>query len=89
MNAQISKFFRKWSIYAGCENIGDFTQKNPIIAADDPWGSHFDSSKIWGPCMEGNFISESGSVWIGNSCKKRGESVFCADKYLLNLLTLK
>ncbi|MBD9179757.1 MAG: TonB-dependent receptor [Odoribacter splanchnicus] len=49
MNAQISKFFRKWSIYAGCENIGDFTQKNPIIAADDPWGSHFDSSKIWGP----------------------------------------
>ena len=26
MNAQISKFFRKWSIYAGCENIGDFTQ---------------------------------------------------------------
>lgn len=49
MNAQVSKFFRKWSVYAGCENIGDFTQKNPIIAADDPWGSHFDSSKIWGP----------------------------------------
>ena len=49
MNTQISKFFRKWSIYAGCENIGDFTQKNPIIAADDPWGNHFDSSKIWGP----------------------------------------
>lgn len=49
MNAQVSKFFRKWSIYAGCENIGDFKQKNPIIAADDPWGSRFDSSKIWGP----------------------------------------
>lgn len=49
MNAQVSKFFRKWSIYAGCENIGDFTQKNPIIAADEPWGSRFDSSKIWGP----------------------------------------
>ena len=42
-----------------------------------------------GPCMEGNFISESGSVWIGNSCKKGGENVFCADNYLLNLLTLK
>lgn len=49
MNAQVTKFFRKWSIYAGCENIGDFTQKNPIIAADEPWGNNFDSSKIWGP----------------------------------------
>lgn len=49
MNAQISKFFRKWSIYAGCENIGNFTQKHPIIAANDPWGNDFDSSKIWGP----------------------------------------
>lgn len=49
MNAQVSKFFRKWSVYAGCENIGDFTQKNPILAADSPWGAEFDSSKIWGP----------------------------------------
>lgn len=49
MNAQVSKFFRKWSIYAGCENIGDFTQRHPIMGADDPWGSGFDSSKIWGP----------------------------------------
>lgn len=49
MNAQVSKFFRRWSIYAGCENIGDFMQKNPIIAADEPWGTDFDSSKIWGP----------------------------------------
>lgn len=49
MNAQVSKFFRKWSIYAGCENIGDFMQHHPILGADDPWGSHFDSSKIWGP----------------------------------------
>lgn len=49
MNAQVSKFFRKWSVYAGCENIGDFTQKHPLKAADAPWSSDFDSSKIWGP----------------------------------------
>ena len=49
MNAQVSKFFRKWSVYAGCENIGDFTQKHPILNADRPFGSDFDSSKIWGP----------------------------------------
>lgn len=49
MNAQVTKFFRKWSIYAGCENIGDFMQHHPILGADDPWGDGFDSSKIWGP----------------------------------------
>ncbi|WP_251621466.1 TonB-dependent receptor [Odoribacter lunatus] len=49
MNAQVSKFFRKWSVYAGCENIGDFMQMHPIIAADAPWSREFDSSKIWGP----------------------------------------
>lgn len=49
MNAQVSKFFRRWSVYAGCENIGDFMQMHPIIAAEDPWGTNFDSSKIWGP----------------------------------------
>jgi outer membrane receptor for ferrienterochelin and colicins len=48
-NAQITKYFRKWDIYAGVENIFNFTQKNPIIAADMPWGEHFDSSLIWGP----------------------------------------
>ena len=49
MNAQITKFFRHWSIYGGCENITDFTQKNPIIASTDPWGKDFDSTKVWGP----------------------------------------
>lgn len=49
MNAQVTKFFRTWSVYAGCENIGDFMQHHPILGAGDPWGSSFDSSKIWGP----------------------------------------
>lgn len=49
MNAQITKYFRNWSIYVGCENIGDFTQDNPIKSALDPWNSSFDTSKVWGP----------------------------------------
>jgi outer membrane receptor for ferrienterochelin and colicin len=49
MNAQVTKFFRRWSIYAGCENIGDFTQDRAIFNADKPWSDGFDSSKIWGP----------------------------------------
>lgn len=50
MNAQITKWFRGWSVYVGCENIGDFKQKNPIVAADRPFESnYFDTSKVWGP----------------------------------------
>ncbi len=49
MNAQVTKFFRKWSIYTGCENIGNFMQDHPILGAENPWSSGFDSSKIWGP----------------------------------------
>ena len=49
LSAQVTRFFRHWSIYAGGENITGFKQKNPIIGADDPWSSHFDSTMIWGP----------------------------------------
>lgn len=49
LNAQITRFFRHWSIYAGGENITGFKQKNPIIGANDPWGKNFDSTMIWGP----------------------------------------
>lgn len=48
-NAQITRYFRNWSVYLGSENIGGFTQKNPIIAADQPYSDNFDSSMIWGP----------------------------------------
>ena len=49
LSAQVTRFFRYWSIYAGGENITGFKQKNPIIGADDPWSSNFDSTMIWGP----------------------------------------
>lgn len=49
LSAQVTRFFRYWSIYAGGENITGFKQKNPIIGANDPWGSNFDSTMIWGP----------------------------------------
>ncbi len=57
MNAQISKFFRKWSIYAGCENIGDFTQKHPILAADRPWVTLSTLRKFGVLYTDVNFIS--------------------------------
>ena len=49
LSAQITRHFRHFSIYAGGENITNFKQKNPIINADSPWDSNFDSTLIWGP----------------------------------------
>lgn len=51
INAQVTKYFRKWNIYLGAENLTDFTQTDPVIAADDPFGEYFDSSIVWGPIM--------------------------------------
>jgi outer membrane receptor for ferrienterochelin and colicins len=49
MNAQVTRKWKKLEVYMGMENILDYTQKNPIMAADDPFGPNFDSSIIWGP----------------------------------------
>ncbi|MBS2097308.1 TonB-dependent receptor plug domain-containing protein [Carboxylicivirga linearis] len=51
MNAQVTKFFRKWNVYVGAENLANFTQANPIIAGDNPFGNEFDSSLTWGPVL--------------------------------------
>ena len=51
MNAQITKYFRYWSIYIGSENLTNFKQKNPVIGADDPYGSQFDATTVWGPTI--------------------------------------
>lgn len=49
LNAQITKKFRTWEIYAGGENLLNYKQKNPILSADNPFGEHFDASIIYAP----------------------------------------
>lgn len=55
--AQITRRFRGFDIYAGVENITDFTQKHVLVgdrnAAGEwsPWTSGFDASCVWGPIM--------------------------------------
>ena len=48
-NAQVARHFRYLDIFVGCENIGDFKQKNPIISAKEPWSENFDGTMIYGP----------------------------------------
>ena len=49
LNAQLTKYFRTWSVYLGSENLTNFVQMNPIVDAQNPFGSNFDASMIWGP----------------------------------------
>jgi outer membrane receptor protein involved in Fe transport len=51
MNAQVTRYFRHWSLYAGAENLTNFMQKNPVAGADNPFGPAFDAVNIWGPVM--------------------------------------
>lgn len=49
INAQITKKIKYFEFYLGVENLTNYKQDNPIIAADDPFSKYFDSSIIWGP----------------------------------------
>lgn len=49
LNAQITRNFRHWAIYAGGENLTNYRQPHPIAGADNPWGESFDATMIYGP----------------------------------------
>lgn len=47
--AQITYYGKTWSIYVGAENMTNFKQQNPIVGAENPFGTDFDASMAWGP----------------------------------------
>jgi len=49
VSAQITRWFRHFSIYIGGENLTGFRQKQTIINAADPWSATFDPTMVWGP----------------------------------------
>jgi outer membrane receptor for ferrienterochelin and colicin len=49
VNAQFTYSLRKFEVYAGCENIFDFRQSQPIISWQNPFSPYFDTSSVWGP----------------------------------------
>lgn len=55
VSAQITRYFRRGSVYIGGENLTNFKQKNPIIDAANPWGKNFDSTMVWGPMHGAKF----------------------------------
>ncbi|MGL4956246.1 MAG: TonB-dependent receptor [Bacteroidales bacterium] len=55
--AQVTRKFRKIDVYLGCENIGNYIQKNPIISANNPWDEDFNASIIYAPLMGRKFYA--------------------------------
>jgi outer membrane cobalamin receptor len=49
--AQITRKFRGFELYVGCENILNYTQPDPLLFASDPYDPRFNSSVVWGPLM--------------------------------------
>ena len=49
VSAQITRWFRHFSVYIGGENLTGFRQKQSIINAANPWSSTFDPTMVWGP----------------------------------------
>ena len=49
LTAQVTRWFRHFSVYVGCNNITDFTQSVPVYNAQHPWSQTFDPTMVWAP----------------------------------------
>lgn len=48
-NLQFTYNLKKIELYAGCENLFDYRQQQPIISWQNPFSPYFDTSSVWGP----------------------------------------
>ena len=53
--AQVTRKVGKFDLYLGCENIADFRQEVPILGAENPYSTSFNSMNVWGPLMGRKF----------------------------------
>ncbi|RTE53811.1 TonB-dependent receptor [Arenibacter aquaticus] len=52
INSQLTRAVNeKFEVYLGGENIGNTTQKKPILSAEDPFGPYFDSTVLFAPVL--------------------------------------
>ncbi|MDN3492862.1 TonB-dependent receptor [Winogradskyella bathintestinalis] len=50
LNLQVTKVFSpKFEVYLGGENVTNVRQDDPLVSADNPFGSNFDSNFVYGP----------------------------------------
>ncbi|MEM1337857.1 MAG: TonB-dependent receptor [Bacteroidota bacterium] len=52
MNAQVTKVFsRKFEVYLGGENLTAVTQPGPVLSANDPFSTTFDTTIVYAPIL--------------------------------------
>ena len=49
LQAQVTREFRRLSVYIGGENLTNYTIREPIRGASDPWKANFDATQVGGP----------------------------------------
>ena len=50
LNIQITRVFStQFEVYLGGENLGNYKQLNPIVGAENPFGTTFDTSLVYAP----------------------------------------
>ncbi|MFT7344815.1 MAG: outer membrane receptor for ferrienterochelin and colicins, partial [Lentimonas sp.] len=54
ISAQITHVYKRFEFYLGGENLGNYTQKNPIIDAANPFSTEFDATRVWAPVVGAN-----------------------------------
>ena len=54
LNGQITRNWKKTELYLGGENLLNIMQDQPIIGAENPFGSDFDATEVWAPIMGWN-----------------------------------
>lgn len=66
LSAQITRWFRHWSIYIGGENLTNFKQDTSIYGASEPWGKDFEPTLVWGP-VHGRMVYAGVRINIGRT----------------------
>jgi hypothetical protein len=58
LNAQITKMLSSnFEVYLGGENITNVRQENPILSSENPFGSNFDSTFVYGPIFGSSYYA--------------------------------
>lgn len=58
LNAQVTKVFSPaFEIYLGAENLTNVRQENPILSANNPFGTYFDTTFVYGPIFGSMFYT--------------------------------
>lgn len=51
ISGQVTHTYKRWEFYVGGENLGNYTQNNPILDVQNPFSTTFDATRVWAPVL--------------------------------------